>query len=261
MDRKTLLLLLVAILVTVASVPALAGQKTTVTPSLDRKSLRGALTTARRALRTARTASSNATFAQETAKAAADQAAAAKAAADAAQGTANAAQGTANSAQSTANGAQSTAAATQALLESTRVKSAMTKAEAGTESESFVQLPGGPSLTATAPSSGLIEVWAQATIEGGGAVSLFEDGHQMPGQAELCSHENGGALFAAFGGPEPEVVSTPASNGFCGTQGAPGPVMFETTPGPHEYELRYGTCGCPEEVLFSNRLLRVGPRL
>jgi hypothetical protein len=133
-----------------------------------------------------------------------------------------------------------------------------------TPSEEFVALAGGPSLTVTVPASGLIEVWAQAAINEDGAVSLYEDGKSMPGQAELCGPEGAGALFAVEASfSEPILIGTPAGPGFglCGNQGAPAPVLFQTTPGTHTYELRYADCGCGgEDPTFSDRRLFVGPR-
>jgi hypothetical protein len=132
---------------------------------------------------------------------------------------------------------------------------------------SFVSRPGGPSVSVTVPSSGLIEVWAQARVFNEGAVSLYEDGAPLEGQAVFCSpDEDAGVLFAvAVEVGEPLTVSTPAAGGvgICGSLGAPGPVLFQTTPGTHTYELRYASCGCedPAEVAgFADRRLFVAPR-
>ena len=231
MNRRSLLLILVITVLAAIAVPAFA-QDRTVTPSFDRKASAKALATARAALKKARRAENNSESAKRT------------------------------SATAKATAEEALIKASQ-VLDSVRVKQAVAKAEAETESEPPVQLSGGPSVTVTVPSSGLIEVWAQATVDGPGYATLFEDGQMMPGQAELCSPEPGlGTLFSAFGGPEPETVATPAANGVCATTGAPGPVLFQTAPGQHTYELRYGACGCAgEPVVFSNRSLRVAPRL
>lgn len=178
----------------------------------------------------------------------------------------------ARAADELAQAATGAAAATQAALESTRVVSALAAAGVTTESETLVALPGGPSVSLTVPASGLIEVWAQATTNEGGAVSLFEDGQPLAGQveAEFCGGKPGtGILFS--GGPvesEPTLaVGTPGAisvGGICGTVGAPGPVLFQTSPGRHTYELRYESCGCAgpgSPVTFSNRRLYVAPRL
>jgi hypothetical protein len=146
------------------------------------------------------------------------------------------------------------------------VQSDFAAASVTSNTETFQELAGGPVVSVTVPASGLIEVWAQATMEEGGAVSLFEDGVHMPGQnnSEICTPAvAGGILFAGFGfgPPEPTVTVGTPSSAFCGTSGAPGAVMFETTPGPHTYELRYSIgCGCEPEITFSDRLLRVAPR-
>ncbi|MEX2108435.1 MAG: hypothetical protein WD827_06080 [Solirubrobacterales bacterium] len=235
MTRRLPILILVVIVAVIAAVPAFAAP-TQVAPKLDQRSMVRALAKARLALLTARSAKAESRRAARTAQAAVN----------------------------TATDAKNTATTTQATFESTRIQSASAAGSVVTESETFTQLPGGPSVTVTVLSSGLIEVWAQATMSEPGAVSLYEDGQQMPGQAEECGPEEvDGALFAGFlFGPGDVTVGTPASVGFCGTEGAPGSVLFQTTPGTHTYELRYEVCGCgPTEVTFSKRLLRVAPRL
>lgn len=233
MTRKLMVLGLAAVLVIAVAIPVVA-QERTVTPKLQAISKR-ALKKSATALKTSRAAKRQSRRAEEAAQAAAVNAAA--------------------------------AAGAQADLASTRVRAAAAAGSAATESEGFVSLAGGPSVQVTVPSSGLIEVWAQATINGDGAVSLFEDGKPLAGQSELCSpDEEVGVLFSVPNAGEPIAVSTPTGGGagLCGTLGAPGPVLFQTTPGTHTYELRYASCGCGdpnEPVTFSDRRLFVGPRL
>ncbi len=263
MNRKYVLLLLVSILVVAASVPAIAREDV-VAPTFDRKASKGALKKAKLALREARAAKRSAATALEGVRAAELQARVAKAAADGALAKAGAA-------QTTADGAQASAAATQAALDATKVQKAVAAPEVETESETYVALEGGPSVTVDVPASGLIEVWSQVTFEGEGAVALFQDGSLMPGQSEFCApEEEGFALMAAFAGEigEPITLATPSSFVFgpffaCGSLGPPAPVLFETTEGEHTYELRYKYCGCEEEVTagFSQRRLYVGPRI
>lgn len=234
MKRRLTILVLVALALIGAAVPALA-QQTQVAPKLDRQSAVRALAKARLALLTARSAKSESRRAARTAQAAVNSATDAKGA----------------------------SAATQATLESTRIQSGTAGGSATTSAEDYVQLPGGPSVTVTAPASGLIEVWAQARLSDGGAVALFEDNQLMPGQGENCGPgEEGRALISSFGG-EPVTVGTPGTPSFigCGSLGPPAGVLFQTSPGPHTYELRYASCGCAPEVAFSQRLLRVAPRL
>jgi hypothetical protein len=250
MNRRALLLILVTILVAAAAVPALGAGTETVTPTFDTKASVRALAKARLALLTARSAKSESRRSVRTAE----------------------------SAQIAAADAKAKAAATQAALDATHVQSAIASGSVSTESESYVQLAGGPSVTLTAPSSGLIEIWAQVTFSGEGSTALFEDGQLLAGQSEFCApEEEGRALLSAFetGGGPPVTVSTPSSLAFggfggpiiCGTFGPPAPVLFQTTPGSHTYELRYKAappCGCPgsePEVTVSNRRLFVGPRL
>jgi hypothetical protein len=123
---------------------------------------------------------------------------------------------------------------------------------------------GGPRVQVEVPVSGLIEVWAQVTMDDDGAVALFEDGQKMPGQGKFCDPE--GALFYSAGlvsgTGEPLALGTPGTPGLaaCATEGPPGPVLFQTTPGTHGYELRYQDCSCGGgEVHFSDRKLFVGP--
>jgi hypothetical protein len=237
MNSRLTLLALVAVLLAAFAVPALAAPNE-ATPSVQSISTR-ALAKARLALLTARSAKSQSRTAVRTA----------------------------NAAVNTANEAKGTATATQAALESVKVQSAFAAGSVITESETPEALPGGPSLSLTVPASGLIEVWAQARVGDGGGVTLYEDGQQMAGQDEtgFCSPKPGVAsLFAGvpFGPPEPILVSTPSASGTCGSVGPPGAVMFQTTPGRHTFELRYQLgCGCEPEASFSQRLLRVAPRL
>jgi hypothetical protein len=192
--------------------------------------------------------------------------------ADNAQASANAAAGKADAASSAATSAGAKADAVAADLASQKAKSATAGALVTTDNESTYQDLGGPSVTVTVPSSGLIEVWAQATMLDG-AASLYEDGHQVPDQDpnDLCSGGPSspppGPLVTApdgspFGGPL--TVSTPGviSPFGCGSTGAPGSVVFKTSPGDHTYSLRYASCGCnaPDPAEISDRFLAVAPR-
>jgi len=244
MNRKLTILGLAAILVLAVAVPAL-GASSTVTPTVSEDLSVRALAKARLALLTARSAKSESRRAVRTAEAAMNAA---------------------NEAKSTSKGA--TGPAGPAGTSAPAIQSGLAAGAVTTESETFTQLPGGPKVTVTVPSSGLIEVWGQATMSDAGAVSLYEDGQQMPGQNEFefCVNAgSGGALFAAggIGPPGAATLGTPSPSGFCGTEGAPGSVLFQTTPGSHTYELRYELleCGCAPEVTFTDRLLRIAPRL
>jgi hypothetical protein len=136
-----------------------------------------------------------------------------------------------------------------------------------TGSESWTQLATpGPSVTVTVPASGMIAVTATVEVdEENGAVSLFEDGDQLPGQAPASACDGpDGVLFNApfgFGGRGPWGTPGVFALGVCATVGAPGPVTFATDPGEHTYELRYAYCGCNPggEVTFLNRKLWVAP--
>jgi hypothetical protein len=126
----------------------------------------------------------------------------------------------------------------------------------------FEQRPGGPSLTVTVPPSGLIQVAASAFGDAGsGAVSLYEDDAPMEDQGGDLCYGGVGTLFDVSGDLMQATFGTPGNvGGFgCATIGPPGPVLFETEPGEHVYELRYAYtgCSCGTEATFSNRRLWV----
>ena len=238
MTRKLMVLVLAAVLAIAVAIPVVA-QERVVTPKLQKISKR-ALKKSRTALRTAKGANRRARGAQALAASAGASAAEAKASAD----------------------------GVRAALDATQVKSGSAFGGVEVSSGEFVPQPGGPSVTVAVPASGLIEVWAQAVVYAEGAVSLFEDGKPLAGQTELCSPQEGtGVLFSVSidEAGEPIAVGTPAAGvlGVCGSLGAPGPVLFQTTPGTHTYELRYASCGCEdaaEPAGFSDRRLFVAPR-
>jgi hypothetical protein len=251
MTRKLTVLGLAVVLVAAVAIPVVA-QERVVTPKLQKISKR-ALQKSGKALRTA--------------QAARRQARLAAVGAGNAQAAATAAANLAHSSDAMAGEAKTSAEQTRNALVATRMQSDAAPGRVEASSEEFVSRPGGPSVTVGVLSSGLIEVWAQATVSGEGAVSLFEDGKPLEGQAAFCSpDEDAGVLFAVgLEAGEPITISTPAAGGvgLCGSLGAPGPVLFQTTPGTHTYELRYASCGCedPAEAAgFSDRRLFVAPR-
>jgi hypothetical protein len=160
------------------------------------------------------------------------------------------------------------AGAVSQQLGGTRIASAAASGQVTTTAPpgSYESL-GGPTVQATVPSSGLIEVWAQAEIldDNGGAVALYEDGRAVPGGTDALCDGVEDALFIVFGfgTGEFDTFSTPATPSFpgCTSTGAAAPVIFQRPPGPHTYELRYSDCGCGGGGTFRDRLLRVAPRL
>jgi hypothetical protein len=158
---------------------------------------------------------------------------------------------------------------TQQTIASTKIASAESGGTVSTGSQSYVDL-GGPSLSVNVPAPGLVDVWARVDVEDnadGGAVALFVDGQLAPGQAPLCDPDIPRALLLWEGasGGGTVTVSTPSATigagSGCGTLGPPGPVQIQTSAGSHTFELRYADpCPCASSQ-FSNRLLRVGPRL
>jgi hypothetical protein len=141
---------------------------------------------------------------------------------------------------------------------------------------------GGPSLTVSVPqasngpaNTGFIQVAAQAQVANDqGAVALYQDGLPMPGQSDICGEfllTPSPPLFASADPPNPggtgtATYSTPAAldpvSTACASTGPASPVMFQTTPGPHTYSLRYLYCGCSGpsgHADFSQRELWVTP--
>ncbi|HEX8050211.1 MAG TPA: hypothetical protein VF504_01975, partial [Solirubrobacterales bacterium] len=157
MTRKSMVLALAVVLVVAVAIPVVA-QNRVATPKLQKISKR-ALKTSHRALRVAKGANRQA---QET-------------------------QALATSAGASAAEAKAGAEAARAALDAGQVKGATAFAGVEVFSGEFVSGPGGPSVTVSVPASGLIEVWAQAVVYAEGAVSLFEDGKPLAGQAGLCS--------------------------------------------------------------------------
>jgi hypothetical protein len=234
-----------------------------------------ALTAAQVAQATAETAQQLANDAQaaaDAAKQSADAAQAsantAKTSADTAKSAADAAQTSANNAQTSANNAQASADAVAAQLTGLRSKSDTEPATVTTSEENAWVDLGGPSVTVTAPASGLIEVIAQADVDDDGAVTLFEDGQQVPDQDPNGFCDTNApltdVLLSNSAGPGgPVTLATPGGAGFltCGVLGAPGPNVFKTSPGSHTYELRYADCGCSgADAAFNDRTLTVAPR-
>lgn len=273
MNRRLLTLVLAAAALAAlvaTAVPALGSDA--VAPKLDRRASAGALAKAKRALRVARSA---------------------KRVARRAGGRAGEARVHANAAQALAEENRSQAAKTRSQLQSTQAELAALKKElaaqaaaggiaSATESAPVAtsapfgeyEAAGGPSVQATVPASGLIEVWAEVEIEdeGGGAVGLFEDGRKVTGISapEYCGDpggvHDGSALIDMQGGTGSggafAPFSTPPNFTFlgCASTGAPAPVLLSRPPGPHTYELRYSQCSCGTGAEFRNRTLRVAPR-
>jgi hypothetical protein len=261
MSRKGVVLVLAAVIAVAVAIPALADSGTTAkTASVRGLSVR-ALAKAKVALRIARGA-------KRTAHQAAGSAFAAQTAATAAQTSAAGALKAASSASEKAGGAELNSKEAKAEVASIRPHIGFAEGKVSTESESFVKLDGGPAVTLTVPTSGLVQVWGQAVVEGEGtdeaAVSLYEDGHQAEGQAD-CGGGVKGVLFSAESPSQPSLVGTPAVPDFagCATLGAPGPVLFRTATGEHTFEFRYAACLCgpppAEKVSFSERRLVVAP--
>jgi hypothetical protein len=187
--------------------------------------------------------------------------------ADTATTTANGAATKADAASTAAAGASAKADAVAADLVAAKIKSASANGAVSSTNDTSYEDLGGPSVAITVPASGLIEVWAQATISDG-AVSLFEDGQQVSGQDpnEFCSGGGtpppGDALLAQLGGGGSAALSTPSefNPAGCGSLGPPGSVLFKTSPGDHTYSLRYAWCSCGSQADFSDRFLAVAPK-
>jgi hypothetical protein len=137
--------------------------------------------------------------------------------------------------------------------------------EVTTTSPTYVSL-GGPQVTVTVPPSGTIAVAAAADsivgADGIGAVSLYEDGRPLAGQAQGTTCGPDGLLFAVQNdGASVMTFGTPGNSFLCFSFGAPGTVLFQATPGVRTFELRYAfDCGCGDSGGFANRKLWVIPQ-
>jgi hypothetical protein len=245
-----------AVIALAAAIPALADSGTTAQAGSVKGLSTRALAKAKLALRTSRGA-------KRVAKRAAASAAAAQAAATAAEAAAKheatEAFAKAASAREVAGGAELKAKEAAAAVVGTRPAIGFAEGPVSTTSlDHFVKLAEGPSATVTVPQTGLVQVWAQAMVEGQGAVSLYEGNRQVEGQALECNGAEG-VLFAAEAqalGP-PLLAGTPAVavEGKCAPAlGAPGPVLIRTTAGEHTFELRYASLG-EEPTFFERRLI------
>ena len=245
-------------------------QATQIAQSAQRTAQRAA-TAAANAQDTANGVAADAAAALRAAQQAQDDADAALAAAEQAADDADAALTAAQQAADDAATAQAGADLANDRLDAAEAVTATENGTVSTTSETEYVSLGGPEVTVTVPDSGLIEVWATVRFEdpADGAVQLFEDGQEIeiPGQEGLCGTPDleSALLSAQFGSGVELTLSTPPALlafGGCGSVGgAPGPVLFERTPGEHTYELRYANCGCdPGAAPFSNRSLIVAGR-
>lgn len=262
MSRRAVVLVLTAVIAVAIAIPALAETGTRAkSASVKGLSVR-ALAKAKAALRTARAARRDVHRAAASAAAAAGSAASAQAASTAARSTATQAFEKAAGAREVAAGAELKAKEADEALALTRPQIGFAEGEVTSESLSFEKLSGGPSVTVTVPQTGLVQVWAQALVEGEGAVSLYEGDQPVEGQALECNGAEG-VLFGVESSGQPILAATPAAfsiAGDCATLGAPGPVLFRTTGGTHSFELRYAACSCgpgPDRASFSERRLVV----
>jgi hypothetical protein len=251
-----MVMVLAAVIAVAVAIPALAAGGGAEAGSVRGLSLR-ALAKGKLALRTSRGA-------KRSAHAAAASAALAQTAAAGAKAAATEAFGKAATASEKAGGAELKANEAKEAFASTHVKIAVAEGTQTVIGEAFEKLPEGPAVNVTVPpGTGLVQVWAQATVREEGDVSLYIDNQQAPGQAECAAPSAGeGGLFENPTGPPAITLGTPAAGPECATSGAPAPVIFQTTAGPHTFELRYAACGCvgpPFESTFSERRLIVQP--
>lgn len=274
MSRRVVVILLAGVIAAAVAIPALAasGGGSAKSASVKGLSVR-ALAKAKASLRAARAAKRGAHRAATAASEARDAAAAAQGSATAAELSAGAANGSAANASKQATLADEKAGGANLKAEEAKEAVAATKTHldvaegsVSTESETFVKLADGPVVTLPVAGSGLVQVWAGAEVNDGGAVSLYEDGQQVVGQAKCLGGESDadGVLFASpgggAGGEEPLLLGTPATLDLCSTLGAPGPVIFQSSPGSHTFELRYSAaCSCSGTATFSERRLVVQP--
>jgi hypothetical protein len=249
-----MVMVLAAVIALAVTIPALAAGGAAKSGSVKSLSKR-ALAKAKLALRTSRGA-------KRSARAAAASAALAQIAASGAKVAATEAFAKAASAREVAGGAELKAGEAKEAFASTHVKADLVEGATTVTAEKF-EKRGGPAVALTVPASGMVQVWAQATVEEEGDVSLYEDNEQVPGQAECAAPKAGeGGLFSNPTSGPPITLATPAVGPECANSGAPAPVLFQTTTGPHTFELRYAACACqpgPLKATFSERRLIVQP--
>jgi len=180
MSRRAVVLILAGVIAAAVAIPALANPSTTAVSASVKSLSKRALAKAKDSLRLARSAKRSARQAQNLANGAEASASAAQGSASAAQTAATAAQGSAanalkaaTSASEKAGGAELNAKEAKAEVASTRAKIGLAEDPATTESESFVKLGGGPSVTVNVPPTGLIQVWAQRRISAARIAIVF----------------------------------------------------------------------------------------
>jgi hypothetical protein len=256
MSRRAMVMVLAAVIAVAVAIPALAAGGGAEAGSVKSLSLRS-LAKAKLALRTSRGA-------KRSAHAAASSAALAQIAATGAKAAATEAFGKASSAREVAGGAELKASEAKEAFASTHVKVAVAEGTQTVTGKAFKKLSEGPAVAVSVPAgTGLVQVWAQATVMNEGDVSLYVDNEQAPGQAECAAPNPGeGGLFENPTEGPAITLATPAVGPECANSGAPAPVLFQTTAGPHTFELRYAACGCvgpPFEATFSERRLVVQP--
>jgi hypothetical protein len=259
-----------ALVVAIALVLALAVAAPTIGATTQRGVVaENALDIAKDAKEIAKSAKRTANRARGTAQSALDIANGANAAANTASAKADNAATAATTAGGKADAASSAAAtasgkadAVAADLAARKVTSQTLNGLVTTANETDYQDLGGPSVTVTVPSSGLVQVWASVDAEEG-AVSLFEGGNQIPDQDpnDVCDAPSG-ALLSVPGTPDAFVSTANAVpfGGLCGSPGPPSPVLLKATPGQRTFTMRYADCGCdPADSTFSDRFLAVAP--
>jgi hypothetical protein len=137
------------------------------------------------------------------------------------------------------------------------------------EQSGFAQR-SGPEVTVDVGPSGLISVYAEAEIQTNdnnpqhGVVGLFEDGVAFPGLpdcggggAALIKAPDNITAFRRYTTGPPDATT----DNCAGRERFGGPVVLRTTPGVHNYELRYasGGDGVFNTASFRERRLLVTP--
>jgi hypothetical protein len=258
MSRRAFVTLLAVVIAVAVAIPAFADSGTTAKTTSVRGLSTRALGKAKSALRIGRAAKREVHKAVAAAGTASGSASAAQASAAAAKTAAGEAAKATEGAQERAGGARLKAEEAQKEVASIRSKVGFAEGDVSTASKTFQSLAGGPAVTVDVLQAGLVQVWAQALIDGEGAVSLYEGAHQVEGQASECNGVKGVLFQVEAAGPL--LAGTPAafdSSGACATLGAPGPVLFRATAGEHTFELRYASAG--GSATFSERRLVVAP--
>jgi hypothetical protein len=124
-------------------------------------------------------------------------------------------------------------------------------------------------VTVTVPPSGLVELYAEATMHTSDATAAAV--MTVMDTATINSYGSTAIPLPACGNtanPLRGVLATKSTTNVrvysggdgCGRAANPAPLLIHTTPGTHTFDMFYATGSGVATAFFSNRLLAVAPR-